>query len=58
MTNDFSKMHWFPWCCLQDFKWITPFEDRKYFSKNKSLKIKVTNLTIHINGNHGVFLKL
>ena len=40
------------------FKWISPFEDWKYLSKNKSLWTKVTNLTIHINGNHGVLLKL
>ena len=40
------------------FKWISPFEDRKYLSKNKSLWTKVTNLTIHINENHGVLLKL
>ena len=40
------------------FKWISPFEDRKYLSKNKSLWAKVTNLTIHINGNNGVLLKL
>ena len=40
------------------FKWISHVEDHKYLSGNKSLWTKVTNLTIHINGNHGVLLKL
>ena len=40
------------------FKWISHLKEHKYFSGNKCLWTKVTNLTIHINGNHGVLLNL
>ena len=37
---------------------ICHFCSQGFVSGNKSLWTKVTNLTIHINGNHGVLLKL
>ena len=37
---------------------ICHFCSQVFVTRNKSLWTKVTNLTIHINGNHGVLLKL
>ena len=57
-------------CCLDDEIHITDHHRKPninrdhlvdlttFVSGNKSLWTKVTNLTIHINGNHGVLLKL
>ena len=55
---NFSNTYWSHGVGCRIFKWISHVKDHKYLSGNKSLWTKVTNLTIHNNGIHGVLLKL